>query len=145
MHIVFLLLPISIVNMVMDLKLLTPLSTISNFLTILGLLLVFFYLVEDDVNIDKDKLYKPTLDGIPIFIGTTLFALEAVGVVRLIYLSVFFIKHFACSFVRFYIIIIFTGIIVTNGKESSRFCFNFFTTAPTELLDNNKCFNKFSI
>ncbi|CAH0716554.1 unnamed protein product, partial [Brenthis ino] len=42
---------------------------------------VFFYLIEDDVTVEQEKLQLKSLTDIPVFIGTTLFALEAVGVV----------------------------------------------------------------
>lgn len=89
LHICFLLLPLLLANIVMDLKLLTPLSSISNIFTMVGLLLVTFYLVEDDIVMDESKFLPfqdseavyTMLAGIPVFVGTTLFALEAVGVV----------------------------------------------------------------
>ncbi|XP_068632472.1 proton-coupled amino acid transporter-like protein CG1139 [Battus philenor] len=81
MHLCYLLPPLILLNLVKDLKVMTPLSTVSNIVTILGLILVFFYLIEDDVNIEKDTLYMKKYSAIPIFIGTALYALEAVGVV----------------------------------------------------------------
>ncbi|XP_072931466.1 proton-coupled amino acid transporter-like protein acs isoform X2 [Epargyreus clarus] len=81
MHLCILLGPLAILSLVKDLKLMTPLSSISNIVTILGLLLVFFYLIEDDVTLEDEKLQIKSLQEIPIFIGITLFALEAVGVV----------------------------------------------------------------
>lgn len=56
-------------------------STISNFVTVFGLLLVTFYLVEDDLQITPEKNELKGLENIPIYVGTALFALEAVGVV----------------------------------------------------------------
>ncbi|PZC75917.1 hypothetical protein B5X24_HaOG205310 [Helicoverpa armigera] len=73
--------PLLICSLVKDLKLLTPFSTISNACVLVGLVLVFFYLVEDDVVLDEDKYKVKGLEDIPIFIGITLFALEAVGVI----------------------------------------------------------------
>lgn len=81
MHLCFLLIPLTIMGLVKDLKLLTPFSSISNVVTMLGFILVFFYLIEDDVTIEQEKLQLKSLTDIPVFIGTTLFALEAVGVV----------------------------------------------------------------
>lgn len=68
-------------GLVKDLKLLTPFSSISNIATLFGFVLVFFYLIEDDVTIDEEKMQLKDFSDIPVFIGTTLFALEAVGVV----------------------------------------------------------------
>ncbi|XP_013189029.1 proton-coupled amino acid transporter-like protein CG1139 [Amyelois transitella] len=81
LHLCYLLVPLIIINLVKDLKLMTPLSTISNVVTIFALILVFFYLVEDDVEVDSSMLEIKTALDIPAFVGTTLFALEAVGVV----------------------------------------------------------------
>lgn len=80
-HMCFILGPLILINLVKNLKLLTPMSMVSNALTLLGLLLVFFYLVEDDLKMDSSKTALKRLTDIPIFIGITLFALEAVGVV----------------------------------------------------------------
>ncbi|XP_028171355.1 proton-coupled amino acid transporter-like protein CG1139 [Ostrinia furnacalis] len=80
-HIAFQLGPQLLLNLIKNLKLLTPLSTISNVVTILGLILVFFYLIEDDVVLSKEMLEIKRWEDIPVFIGITLFALEAVGVV----------------------------------------------------------------
>ncbi|XP_034839562.1 proton-coupled amino acid transporter-like protein CG1139 [Maniola hyperantus] len=81
LHICFLLAPLTLMGLVKDLKLLTPFSSISNILTLLGLILVFFYLVEDDVTLEEEKLKPKGLIEIPVFVGITLFALEAVGVI----------------------------------------------------------------
>lgn len=76
------LLPLEIiVNLVKNLKLLTPLSSFSNIVTLVGMLLIMFYLIEDDLQYDDSKLKLKELTDIPQFIGTTLFAMEAVGVV----------------------------------------------------------------
>ncbi|KPI91887.1 Proton-coupled amino acid transporter 4 [Papilio xuthus] len=81
LHLCFVLVPTILLNLVKDLKLMTPLSSISNIVTIFGLILVFFYLIEDDMVLDSEKLRLKKFDDIPIFIGTALFALEAVGVI----------------------------------------------------------------
>ncbi|XP_039764137.1 proton-coupled amino acid transporter-like protein CG1139 [Pararge aegeria] len=80
-HICFLLIPLTAMGLVKDLKLLTPFSSISNVVTLFGFILVFFYLIEDDVTLDQNKLKLKGYIEIPVFVGTTLFALEAVGVV----------------------------------------------------------------
>ncbi|PZC75916.1 proton-coupled amino acid transporter-like protein CG1139 [Helicoverpa armigera] len=70
-----------IICLVKDLKLLAPLSTFANGCTIIGLVLIFFYLVEDDVQVDESHFALKSLTDIPIFIGIVLYALEAVGVI----------------------------------------------------------------
>ncbi|XP_053624624.1 proton-coupled amino acid transporter-like protein CG1139 isoform X2 [Plodia interpunctella] len=81
LHMILMLPPLIIVNLVKNLKLMTPISTISNVMTIFGLILVFFYLIEDDLQLKEEMMLVKTLLDVPAFIGTTLFALEAVGVV----------------------------------------------------------------
>ncbi|XP_049884501.1 proton-coupled amino acid transporter-like protein CG1139 [Pectinophora gossypiella] len=81
LHICYLLPPMIIVNLVKDLKMLSPLSSTSNLLLFIALLLVFFYLIENDLEIGGDKLHVKSWLQLPNFIGTSLFALEAVGVV----------------------------------------------------------------
>lgn len=88
LHMTCVLVPAILINLVKDLKLMTPLSGISNLATILGLILVFYYLLEDDLAIEKDMFYMKSVYDFPVFIGTSLFALEAVGVVST--LTVFF-------------------------------------------------------
>lgn len=68
--------------MVKDLKVMTPFSSVSNVITILGLILVFFYMIEEDLSFEKEKMEVKSYADIPVFVGVTLFALEAVGVVR---------------------------------------------------------------
>lgn len=82
-HMTCVLIPAILVNLVKDLKMMTPMSAISNVATMFGLTLVFFYLLEDDLDFRVDMLYLHNLLGFPVFVGTALFALEAVGVVSI--------------------------------------------------------------
>ncbi|XP_052752676.1 proton-coupled amino acid transporter-like protein CG1139 [Galleria mellonella] len=81
LHLCLILGPLILINLIKDLKMMTPMSTVSNIVTIFGLILVFFYLVEDDVSLPDDAYELKSLVDIPVFIGITLFALEAVGVI----------------------------------------------------------------
>lgn len=77
-----LLLPLILLNYVRNLKLLAPFSSVANLLTFVGLgLVLYFVFAEGLPGFDNVQLFG-TLAGIPRFIGTTLFALEAVGVVN---------------------------------------------------------------
>ncbi|XP_041986625.1 proton-coupled amino acid transporter-like protein CG1139 [Aricia agestis] len=80
-HIVYLIAPLIVICLIKDLRLLSPVSSVSNALTLLGLIILFFYLIEDDVEFDYQRLEMKSILEIPIFIGTALFALEAVGVI----------------------------------------------------------------
>ncbi|KAJ8737445.1 hypothetical protein PYW08_000040 [Mythimna loreyi] len=73
--------PLIILCLTKNLKLLAPLSTFSNCCNLFGIALIFYYLIHDDIELDDDKYKLKSLMDIPIFIGTVLFALEAVGVV----------------------------------------------------------------
>ncbi|KAM3969016.1 proton-coupled amino acid transporter-like protein acs [Aphomia sociella] len=109
-HMCMILIPLLIVNMIKDLKMMTPMSTISNIVTILGLILVFFYLVEDDVVVGEDKFQLKNLEDIPVFIGITLFALEAVGVILALEYNMDCPKKFIgiCGLFNFGMIVIMT-------------------------------------
>ncbi|XP_063373014.1 proton-coupled amino acid transporter-like protein CG1139 [Cydia amplana] len=81
LHILMGLIPLLILNMMKSLKVLSPISFISNIITIFGLILVFYYLMEDDLEVDKEMFRPKSLLDFPVFVGMTLFALEAVGVI----------------------------------------------------------------
>lgn len=84
MIIVFVFPPLLLLSMIKDLKLLSPVSSTANITTLLGIILVFFYLIQDDVEIDARKFSPKGVFEVPVFIGITLFALEAVGVVSIL-------------------------------------------------------------
>ncbi|XP_022833013.1 proton-coupled amino acid transporter-like protein CG1139 [Spodoptera litura] len=67
--------------MVKDLKKLAPLSTFSNGCNAFGLILIFFYLVQDDIVIKESMFEMKSFYDIPVYIGIVLYALEAVGVI----------------------------------------------------------------
>lgn len=72
--------PALLLMMVRDLRRLTPFSTFANAVTILGLGIIFYFVFQDFPSIsgvDKTKDYTK----IPGFLGITLFALEAIGVI----------------------------------------------------------------
>ncbi|XP_063633684.1 proton-coupled amino acid transporter-like protein CG1139 [Cydia splendana] len=81
LHILMGFVPLLLLNMVKSLKLLSPISFISNIITIFGLILVFYYLMEDDLEVDTEMFQPKSLIDFPVFVGVTLFALEAVGVI----------------------------------------------------------------
>lgn len=80
LYMLFLLLPLILINYVRNLKRLAPFSTVANVITFVGLGIVLYYVFRDLPSIDTVD-YVGTLRGFPLFVGTTLFALEAVGVV----------------------------------------------------------------
>jgi hypothetical protein len=77
-----LLLPLILINWVRNLKLLAPLSTLANGITFISFSIILYYLFRDPINFEgKDKVGE--MSNFPLFLGTVLFALEAIGVVRI--------------------------------------------------------------
>ncbi|XP_049829765.1 proton-coupled amino acid transporter-like protein CG1139 isoform X1 [Schistocerca gregaria] len=80
MYMLILLLPLIMINMVRNLKLLAPFTTLANLLTLIGFGITLYYLVNSAPTL-ADKEPFGTLKGLPLFFGTVLFALEAIGVI----------------------------------------------------------------
>lgn len=90
------LLPLIFINYVKNLKFLAPLSTIANIITILSFGIILYYLIKSDITFEGRKPFGD-YKLYPLFFGTVLFALEAIGVVSifvLIKLFFVYIKHF---------------------------------------------------
>lgn len=75
-----LLLPLILINYIRNLKLLAPFSTIANLITFVGLSMILVYMFDDLPPISEREMFG-TLRNFSLYFGTTLFALEAVGVV----------------------------------------------------------------
>ncbi|EEB18928.1 proton-coupled amino acid transporter, putative [Pediculus humanus corporis] len=80
LYMLILLLPLILINYIRNLKRLAPLSTLANVITFVGLGIVLYYIFDQLPSIDTVE-YVGTLKGYPLYVGTTLFALEAVGVI----------------------------------------------------------------
>ncbi|KAL7732235.1 hypothetical protein ACLKA6_018474 [Drosophila palustris] len=74
-----LLVPLILIAWVPNLKYLAPVSMVANVFMGLGLLLTFYYLVQDLPPIEERSLV--TLSTLPAFFSITIFAMEAIGVV----------------------------------------------------------------
>lgn len=75
-----LLLPLILINMIRNLKLLAPFSQVANIITFIGLSIVMYYVFLDLPSpATRDYVGRPR--DFALFFGTTLFALEAVGVI----------------------------------------------------------------
>ncbi|XP_047115945.1 proton-coupled amino acid transporter-like protein CG1139 [Schistocerca piceifrons] len=79
-YMLILLLPLILINMVRNLKLLAPFTTLASLLTVAGFGITFYYLVIGSPTLD-DKQPFGTFEEFPLFIGTVLFSLEAIGVI----------------------------------------------------------------
>lgn len=79
-YMLMMLIPLVAINLIRNLKLLAPFSQVANIITFAGLAIVLWYIFDDLPPVSSRPLIgeprKYTL-----FVGTTLFALEAVGVV----------------------------------------------------------------
>ncbi|XP_049885848.1 proton-coupled amino acid transporter-like protein CG1139 [Pectinophora gossypiella] len=79
-HMLIIMLPLIAANCIRHLKILAPFSNFANFLTLVGLGIVVYYLLTAEKSTEPLDLFG-SLAEFPLFFGTTLFALTAVGVV----------------------------------------------------------------
>ncbi|XP_012267231.2 proton-coupled amino acid transporter-like protein CG1139 [Athalia rosae] len=79
-HMLILLLPLVLINYIRNLKLLAPFSTVANIITFVGLGMILSY-VFDELPSMAEREFVGSLRNFSLYFGTTLFALEAVGVV----------------------------------------------------------------
>lgn len=87
-YMIMMLVPLLAINMIRNLKLLVPFSQLANVVTFVGLGIVCWYIFTD-----MPPIFSRPLIGKPrnymLFVGTTLFALEAFGVVSLLNVAPF--------------------------------------------------------
>lgn len=77
------LLPLILINWVRDLKYLAPFSAIANAVTIVSFGIILYFIFRKVPTI-ADKEPVGELANFPLFFGTVLFALEAIGVVSIV-------------------------------------------------------------
>jgi solute carrier family 36 (proton-coupled amino acid transporter) len=74
------LIPLILINWVRDLKYLAPFSAVANAVTIASFGIILYYIFRETPTFEgKEPVGK--LSNFPLFFGTVLFALEAIGVV----------------------------------------------------------------
>ncbi|SPP85437.1 blast:Proton-coupled amino acid transporter 1 [Drosophila guanche] len=77
---IIILLPLILINWVRNLKYLAPFSTLANAITMVSFGIICYYIFREPVSTEgKDAFGKP--ENFPLFFGTVLFALEAIGVI----------------------------------------------------------------
>ncbi|KAG5682003.1 hypothetical protein PVAND_011399 [Polypedilum vanderplanki] len=76
----FLLLPLIFLNWIRNLKFLAPFSTFANFVTLVSFGLILYFIFEKPFTLE-DKHAFASIKSFPLFFGTVLFALEAIGVI----------------------------------------------------------------
>ncbi|XP_047364314.1 proton-coupled amino acid transporter-like protein CG1139 [Vespa velutina] len=79
-HTSILLLPLILMNYIRNLKLLAPFSTLANIITFIGLGMIIAYMFEDLPSMSDRQMFG-SVRSFALYFGTTLFALEAVGVI----------------------------------------------------------------
>lgn len=84
----FIVIPLILINCVRNLKLLAPFSTLANLITFIGLGIILYYVFVDMPPISERNMAGKLTDY-ALFFGIVLFALEAIGVVSI---SPFFTK-----------------------------------------------------
>ena len=77
---VIILLPLILINWVRKLKYLAPFSTIANAVTLVSFAIILYYIFREPISFDGLAAVGE-LKNWPLFFGTVLFALEAIGVV----------------------------------------------------------------
>lgn len=82
-YMIMILVPLLAINMIRNLKLLVPFSQVANVVTFAGLGIVCWYIFTDLPPISSRPLIGNPRNYM-LFMGTTLFALEAFGVVSLL-------------------------------------------------------------
>ncbi|XP_037906525.1 proton-coupled amino acid transporter-like protein CG1139 isoform X1 [Hermetia illucens] len=78
-HIVILILPFTLIFLIRNLKLLAPFSQFGNIITFVALGMICYYLFQDMPSIDERTMVA-SAGTYPLYFGTVLFALQAVGV-----------------------------------------------------------------
>lgn len=80
LYMLMLLLPLILINWVRNLKYLAPFSTLANVITVVSFAVIIYYLFAEGPTIDgREAVGK--VENMPLFLGTVLFALEAIGVI----------------------------------------------------------------
>jgi len=74
------LLPLVFINYIKNLKFLAPLTTIANILTFVSFAIIFYFIFSKEVSLEGRQAIGDYRD-FPLYFGTVLFALEAIGMV----------------------------------------------------------------
>lgn len=82
-YMVICLLPLVLINYVRNLKYLAPFSSLATIITFIGLAITLYYVFQDLPSIsERDPVGR--VEHWPLFFGTVLFSLEAIGVVSML-------------------------------------------------------------
>ncbi|KAL1517833.1 hypothetical protein ABEB36_001548 [Hypothenemus hampei] len=75
-----LLLPLVFINYIKNLKFLAPLTTIANILTFVSFAIIFYFIFSKKISFENREAVGDYRD-FPLYFGTVLFALEAIGMI----------------------------------------------------------------
>jgi len=79
------LVPLVLINYVKNLKYMAPFSTLANIITFIGFGITLYYVFDDLPSLSERDPVGEVMHW-PLFMGTVLFSLEAIGVVSLLFL-----------------------------------------------------------
>ncbi|CAK9812255.1 Proton-coupled amino acid transporter-like protein CG1139 [Anthophora quadrimaculata] len=80
LYMLAILLPLILVNWIRNLKFLAPCSTIANCITLVSFGMILYYIFREPLSF-KDREIIGNVESFPLYFGTVLFALEAIGVI----------------------------------------------------------------
>lgn len=80
MYMVYILVPLILISWIRNLKLLAPFSSIATGMTLVSFVLIFYYIFRESPSFTNREPVG-TIKSIPLFFGTVLFAMEAIGMV----------------------------------------------------------------
>lgn len=79
-YLMILLIPMILVNMVKNLKFITPMSLFASILTVTGLGITFYYMLDHLPHVDT-VTHVGSWSTLPLYFGTAIYAFEGIGVV----------------------------------------------------------------
>lgn len=85
-YLALLFVPLLALGMVKNLKYLTPVSLIAAIMTAWGLVVTFYYILQDLPHTSSVKAFAGW-HRLPLYFGTAIYAFEGIGVVRFIFFS----------------------------------------------------------
>ncbi|XP_076232467.1 proton-coupled amino acid transporter-like protein acs isoform X2 [Calliopsis andreniformis] len=80
LYMLAILLPLILVNWIRNLKFLAPCSTIANCITFVSFGIILYYILREPLSFE-DRVPVGKVQDFPLYFGTVLFALEAIGVI----------------------------------------------------------------
>ncbi|XP_018300510.1 proton-coupled amino acid transporter-like protein CG1139 [Mycetomoellerius zeteki] len=79
-YMAIILIPLILVNYIRNLKFLAPFSTLANVIMLVGIAIILYYIFREPLSFEERVAFGE-VTNFPLFFGTVLFALEAIGVI----------------------------------------------------------------